>query len=329
MVDEEIVEQEPVQDSGQEMVELHRASLDDIDAALENAKTQEQAVPEVDVPDSDSTSQTENPNEQPETSGKPEGSVVAAQGANPAKPTRLYTQEEIQGILAENERQKKEGDKKELFIQHRGNELGRIRTENAALKAQLEQARNQLANGLEDRFSENPIQASNDRDKIKDLDARIEDIDQREERASRIVEAQTFFLRNVDIDKVSLDDVAEVLRADGLDERYVAQFKANPWEFTSPEALVQFGKRAADRKGFVEADNDRRVLAKHVMTLNEEIKKLRAKPGQVMQQVQRNLNQRPGVTSASSASPKTVRDLDPTRMTVAELDAALKHASMN
>lgn len=323
--------QEPVQDSGQEMVELHQASLEDIDAALENAKSQEQVAPDeevVDAPDN-STSQTENLNEQPEVPGKPVAEGVAAQGANPAKPAKLYTQEEIQGILAENARQKKEGDQKELFIQHRGNELGRLRTEHAATRQQLEQAKSQLANGLEERFAENPVQAITDRDRIKDIDAQLGEIDQREERATRIVEAQTFFLRNVDIEKVSLEDVAEVLKADGLDERYVAQFRANPWEFTTPEALVQFGKRAADRKVYLEADSDRWMLVKHVLTLNEEIKRLKARPGQVMQQVQRNLNQRPGVTAASSASPKTVRDLDPTRMTVAELDAALKHASMN
>lgn len=305
----------------QEMVDVHDAAIEDLDAALANAKAQE-TEPATDDSASDSTQQSEKPTEQPES--KDPG--VAAQGADASKPAKTYTQEEIQAILAENERQKKTVNQKELYIQARGNELGKIRQDYALIKQQLSQARAQLANGLEDRFAENPVQASNDRDRIKEIDAQIEGLDSQEERAAKIVEAQTFFLRHVDTDNVSLDEVADVLKSDGVDERYVAQFKANPWEFTTPEALVQMGKRALDRKNFVTADADRRLLAKHVLHLNAEIEKLKARPGQVISSIQKSLNRAPNVNAASAASPKTSRDVDPTRMTTAELDAALKAA---
>lgn len=311
---------DPSPDNG--MVEIHEASIDDLDSALKNAQAEESgALPEeaAETPET----QTLPPNGQPVS--KETG--VAVQGADPSKPARTYTQEEIQGILAENARHKKEGDQKELFIQHRGNELGKLRAELALSKRQLAETRAQLASGLEDRFAENPVQASNDRDRIKEIDQQIGDLDGQEERASKIVEAQTLFLRHVDTEKVNLDEVAEILKLDGVEDRFVAQFKANPWEFTTPEALVQMGKRAMDRKEFSTADNDRRLLAKHVLHLNAELEKLKGKPRQVMQQVQRNLNQAPNVNSQSSSTPKTTRDVDPTRMSIAELDAALRHAS--
>ena len=308
---------------GSDMVEIHEATVEDLDQALANAQQEEAG--------GNTVSEEETPQTKEIPSGQPElkSEGVATTGAEPSKPARTYTQEEIQGILAENERQKKEGNQKELFIQHRNTELGRLRSEHAAAKQQLAALKAQLANGLEDRFSENPIQAVNDRDRIKEIDSELEGLDQQETRANKIVEAQTFFLRHVDTEKVSIDDVAATLKADGLDDRYIAQFKANPWEFTTPEALVQLGKRAMDRKGFAEADNDRRILAKHVLYLNEQLSKQKARPGQVMAQVQRNLNQAPSVTAASTATPRTAREVDPTRMTAAELDAAIQAASRN
>lgn len=324
--------QQPNSDDG--MVDIHDASIEDLDAAIANAQAHEQSAPPDDssdatVTDAPPSDATQQPNGQPDAGAKAPTDGVAAQGADASKPAKTYTQEEIQAILAENERQKKEGNQKELFIQHRGNELGKLKTDLAVTRRQLSDARAQLANGLEDRFAENPVQASNDRDRIKEIDQQLEGLDVQEERASKIVEAQTFFLRHVDTEKVSLEDVAEVLKSDGVDERFVAQFKSNPWEFTTPEALVQMGKRAFDRKQFTQADSDRRILAKHVLYLNGELAKLKARPGQVMAQVQKNLNQAPPLTASSGASPRTARDLDPTRMSIAELDAALKNAGMH
>jgi len=306
-----------------DMVELHEATVEDLDQALAAAEQEEASGGEV--------LEKKTPPEKQIPSGQPElkSEGVATTGAEPSKPVRTFTQEEIQGILAENERHKKEGNQKELFIQHRNTELGRLRSEYNTAKQQLAALKAQLANGLEDRFSENPIQAVNDRDRIKEIDSELEGLDQQETRASKIVEAQTFFLRHVDTEKVSIDDVAATLKADGVDDRYIAQFKANPWEFTTPEALVQMGRRAMDRKSLAEADNDRRILAKHVLYLNEQLSKQKARPGQVMAQVQRNLNQAPNVTAASTSAPISARDIDPTRMSIAELDAAIQAASRN
>lgn len=328
---EQQVEQEAQTNVDDGTVDVHEAKIEDLDAALANAQAQEQLEAEAQEPEAPTPAAADPVAERPE--------AVAAQGADASKPAvtaqaataapaKVYTQEEIQAIVAENERQKKQGDQKELFIQRRNSEYGQLKQQLAATRSQLEAARAELAKGLEDRFSENPVQAINDRDRIKEIDSQIEGLNGRGEKAERIVEAQTFFLRHVDVDKITIDDVSEVLKADGVDDRFVSQFKQNPWEFTTPEALVQMGKRAMDRKELATADNDRRVLARHVINLNAEIAKLKTKPGQVMQQVQKNLSQAPSVNAASSATPRDMVELDPTQMSTAELDAALKAAGM-
>lgn len=309
------------------LVEIHEASIDDLDAALANAQAEEKGEAPA-SPDSEATPDGEaQPDAANVTPGQPvsKDAGVAIPGASPAQ---AATQNDAQGLQAENERLKKQGDQKELFIQHRGNELGKLKADYAETRRQLAAAKAQLENGLQDRFAEDPVQASNDRDKIKEISQQLDGLDGQEERAVRIVEAQTFFLRNVDTEKVGLEDVVAVLKADGIDDRYIAEFKANPWEWTAPEALVQIGKRAMDRKEFLTADSDRRILAKHVLAQNEEIKRLKTRPGQVMNQVQKNLNQGPNVTAASSAS-KGGNSLDPTAiplMSDKELDSALQNA---
>lgn len=328
-------EQSAQQQSGEpEMVEVHQAEIADLDAALENAKREEAAEggPALsDLSDDGSQAPAADDAPAPTPEPKPDGNQAQPLGAEPSKPAngapqRVYTQEEVQGILADNERQKKEGNQKELFIQHRGTELGKLKNEYATVRSQLHNLRSQLMTGLEDRLSENPAQGLADRDRIKEIDTQLQGLDQQETRASGIVEAQTFFLRHVDTEKVSIDDVADVLRADGIGEQYIAQFKQNPWEFTSPEALVQFGRRAMDRMEFKTADSDRRILAKHVLQLNDQIARLRGQPNRVAAQIQRNLNGSPPVTSASAMSPNLPSEVDPTKMSIAQLDSAIQQA---
>lgn len=323
--------EQPDSDSG--MVEIHSASIEDLDAALASAQAEEAEV--VANPDPVETSETptstpEQPNGQvdPQAGADPASqSTVATQGADTSKPQRQMTAEEVQAVNAENERLRKEGLQKESYIQQRGNELGVLKGQLASSERQLTDARAQLANGLKDRWVEDPQQASLDQKRIDEIDQQLEGVRQQGEVAETIVEAQTFFLRNVDTNQVTLNDIAQVLVDDGVTEEYVGKFKANPWLFTTPEALVQMGKRALDRKSFVQADSDRRVLAKHIMNLNAQIASLQKRPGQVMKQVQRNLNASPSVSAQSTVSPKTARDLDPTRMSIAELDAALAQAT--
>ncbi len=328
--DPEVIE-EQVAEADDSMVEIHEATREELDSALTNAVAEEEAAsvePDEQVSDDPEIPEKEVPTDNPVVAKTTTGDVAAV-GAVPSKPARTYTEDEIQGLLADRERLKKEGNQKELFIQHRGNELGTVRQQLAASKQQLSEVRARLVEGLEDRFSENPVEAMNDRDKINKIDQQLAIIDQKDSRAVRIVEAQTLFLKHVDTDNISIDDIADTLRADGADERFVAELKANPWEFTTPEALVQMGRRAMDRKELKQADGDRRTLAKHVLYLNEEIKKLKSRPKQVLAQVQRNLNQVQNVTGSGGVSSRKSSSINPASipdMGNQELAAALNQA---
>jgi hypothetical protein len=320
---------QPDQDEG--MVEIHSASIEDLDAALASAQAEEAAIL-ADPVETDQSPQApeQQPNGQvdPQADANPASqSTIATQGADPSKPQRQPTAEELQAANAETERLRKIGEQKESYIQQRGNELGALKGQLASTERQLTEARAQLANGLKDRWVEDPQQASIDQKKIDDIDIQLQGVEQQRATAETIVEAQTFFLRNVDTNQVTLNDIAQVLADDGVNEEYVGKFKANPWLFTTPEALVQMGKRALDRKQFVQADSDRRILAKHIIAQNAEIAKLKGRPAQVMKQVQRNLNASPSVSAQSTVSPKVARDLDPTKMSIKELDAALAQAT--
>lgn len=308
------------------LVDVHEADIESLDAALKNAVAQEsgeaEAAPTEEAPATDKPEVTQAAPAAKADTSKP---VPATETAT-AAPSVPATPEEIQAIQAENKRLKEQRDQKELFIQRRSTELGTLRQQLAARTTELQALKLQLENGLEEKFRENPLQASKDQKTLEQIESELEGIKGKGARAQHIVEAQTFFVKNVDTEKVSLEDIADVLKADGVDEQYIAAFKANPWEWTTPEALVQMGKRAEDRKEFATADTDRRTLAKYVLHLKAELEKAQKKPAQVMAQVQRNLNRPAPLTASQSASPKTVRDLDPTRMTNAELDLALKQA---
>lgn len=316
------VVQEEVQTETNDTVDVHEASVEELDAAIEAAQVEELEADSSEVV-----------NEQPDTppiEGQEPGAIPEPAQAEEEAPA--YTPEQTQQLKADNERLQEENKKKELFIQHRGNELGTLRAELATKKTQLTDIRARLFEGLEDKFHENPVEAANDRDQIKGIDQQLQEIGERDVRATNIVDSQTFFLRNVDTNKVGIEDVAEILRADGLEERHVSAFTANPWEFTTPEALVQMGKRAEDKKNFVQADTDRHILAKHVMKLNAELEKAKGRPGQVMNRVQQQLNQSPPITAASTASPNGKVSFDQSQiadMSSAELDEALKAAGLD
>lgn len=335
-MDPENIGNEAVQDESDDMVELHEASIQDIDAELarqtEEEKTQVVDSGSSEAPESNDPSQNPNPKpaalvNEPKRVNSPE---VATAGAEPSKPERQLSPEEVQGIVAENKRLKDEGNQKELFIQKRGTELGQLRQENARLKAERVADRARLVEGLDDKFAENPSEAMADRDRIKSIDQDLVAIDQHTADAEQIVEAQTFFLQNIDTEKVSIDDMSEMLRGDGVPEEYVTAFKTNPWKFTTPEALVQMGKRAMEKKEFKSADSDRRILAAHILKQNEEIGRLKGRPAQVIQNVQKRLNAAPPLTSASSKAQATANVFSEdtiAQMSETDLNSALQNAT--
>lgn len=308
-------------ESEQELVDITEASTEDLDAALAEAqKVEAQGGKYFDILRGQSSENLDN-------GAKGEQSQTAqadGQGANPPTSTRTYSEEEVQGILADKQRIEANKNEKELFIQKQANEIGQLRKTATERAQALQSLKARLLEGLDDKFEENPVQALEDRDQIGKINAELAAIDEHTHRIDRMHEAQTMFFRNVNTEKIGLEDVANLLTADGVPQEYVSQFKQNPWNFTTPEALVELGKRAELRNEFTTADNDRRLLARHVLNLNAEIERLKQRPGQVLNRVQQHLNQAPSVTASTpTVSNQGLGHLDRTQMSTQELDAVL------
>ncbi len=312
---------EDQQDSGnveQELVPASEASIEDLDAYLESAVAEE-AAQEKTVAEEPSSPQTPQADGQTSSPEKPEDT---------AKPQeRQLSPEEIAALQAENKSLKSSNEQKERFIQRRNTELGEFRKRYDEQRNLLLAKRKQLQEGLQAKYDLDPQAALDDRDAIKGLDEDIASIESTTKRAERLVESERTYLQHVDTEKVSFDDIAEVLKADGIPEDYIAEMKRSPFDFASADTLVQMAKRAEDRKASVKMRSDLGVLAKHIIKLNGEIATLKGKPKQLLNNVQRNLNQSPPITSGNGASAEDARPMvDPTRMTNEELNDYLKNA---
>lgn len=313
-------------------VELHQASIEDIDAELARLQAEEagQPVSEGDNSEGNTNSYENQPGQ---AAIQPQGrqADVATQGASPQVPQTMEAPKEP---AANTERRGNEGiQQKESFIQSRRTELAALHQKFTQDKRILMERRDRLAEGLNDRLQESPSQGLADRDEIQAINAKLEEIDTAANRAQRIADAQVFFVQHVDLQQVSLNDLAAVLKeADGVSDQDIAQFKANPWEWIPPEGLVQLGRRAMERKQFTQADADRKLLARYVNYLKEENNRLRGKPGQVINQVQKHLNGTPSVTAksnVSAASGQTLNAASIPHLSNEELDRALKAAMMH
>ena len=324
--------------SSDDKVDLYQATDEEVRAALRSAQEAERdsllpdgvGTSESVVPDAQTSSPIPPDVAQPNV---PHGTKVGVSqgGAAPTTP-RQYTDQEIQAITAENERLKIQPDKKELLIQHLSNELGTLKNNVEGHRALKKQELAQLSAQLQTKWDEDPRGAIEDRDKIKALENEIASLDEQEERATRITEARTFFMRYVDVEKVTPDDLADVMRSDGVSEQFIAGFKGNPWEAMTPGELVMLGRRAMERKEYGQVKSDNSLLAQAYLAAQEEIKKLKARPAQVMQTVQRHLNNSPVVTANNGGASRSTNALNPNdvvRLSNSELKLALQEARRN
>lgn len=309
----------------QDLVEIHEAAPEDLDSYLAN---KDKFEPEVSAePIEAKEPQEAQVNAQPEQTPRNDLASVPEKQEVAVNQVKQYTPEEIAAIEAENKRLLTSNEQKERFIQRRNTELGELRKKHDELRLNLLNRKKQLQEGLQEKFDSDPLSAADDRDEIKEINSNLAKIENEGKRAEQIVESQRTFFSHVDTNKVSLDDMAEVLRADGVPEDFIATMKANPWEFANSEALVQIAKRAEERKATVKMSSDLKILANHIKSLNSEISRLKGKPSQMLNNVQRHLNQSPPVTSGNGSSAEDARPMvDPTRMSTEELNNYLRNS---
>jgi len=306
---------------GSDTVEIHEASREDLKQYREQALAQEAGT--VSGEDTTVAQPPQKPVVQPIAP-----STEAPEGVSPQQPTEKpqFTQEDYQRQVAANEKLLQENKQKELFIQKRNTEYGEVKKQLNATREQLLATKKALEERFDETFHSSPAQALEDRDRMRGIEGQIENIDQQESRLQRIFDGERLYMAHVG-DKATIDDLAETLRADGVDEQYINHLRNNPFDFTTPEALVQLGKRAVERKELIQHKSDLQILAKYAKNLKEENERLVGKPGKVINQVQRHLNQAPPLTAANGVSSDDSRVFkDPSLMSRDELREFLRRA---
>lgn len=300
----------------QDTVPLEKATHDEVKNALAEAMAQDELNSDEPAGEPD-TSGEENqpiPPKDPQTSGKePVAEPTPAGAKPPAQTAAPATQQHAQGTPAEEERRKEIGQKRELFFREQTNWLNSVKNQNQNARTFLENKKNELSQGLDDLYQTDPRTAAQRDRALAEIETKLEGLTQGDQRALDIYESKVFFAQRVD-PEVTIDDLAAILKLDETPEQYVAHFRADPWEFTTPEALVQMGRRAMEIKVSQERLQDNRILVGYIEQLKKENAALKARPGQMVKKVQQHLNAPSPVTGAGSTSNRAAVDIDPTKL---------------
>lgn len=225
-----------------------------------------------------------------------------------AKPQeRNVTSEEHTKVLQQLEQAR-------LWSARRSNEIGELRKQNKQLIERLN-------SNLREVMDEDPVAGAKQLRHIENAEQQIAALDHEEAETRRIVESQNLFFNYVKPDEVSVDDMCESLRRDGINEQFIAQFRSNPWLLAHGETMVHLGKRAFAEKLVMQA-------ASRIEAMEAEIAELKKRPQQVLEGVNRALKQKPQVT-ASGGKPAGKSSLNPrdlSSLSDAELDEILQNS---
>jgi hypothetical protein len=208
--------------------------------------------------------------------------------------------------------------------QQRETYIQRLKTELGQLRAQLDEQRRQLAERYQELRETDPAEAIEVRDEVKKRDAQIEQVEQQERMLAEIDENERVFLAHVQPGEATIEDMADVLKSDGLPEPVIQQFLTNPFATAKGETLVQLAKRAKFQKAAVRLYEMASGLHDENQKLKAEIKKLKGRPEALLRSVTKTAKQIPNLTGARGGSTKrSLADIDAGKLSDTELDAAL------
>lgn len=308
-------------DNTEETVELHQSTREDRQEFLAKAAVEEGFVPGEAPP-----APTPTPEVKPQTTQQNTGAENTQDTVTPAAKPQV-TEEEYQRAIAENEQLKTKAKERELFLQRRNSEFGELKKQHRTQASQLIEFKKQLEAGFEEKYHHSPAEALEDRDKVKRIDEALGDLSIESQRLERVYQGEQAFMRHVGND-VGLDDLVEVFKSDGMGEDFLSKFKADPFGFSSPDALVQLGKRAIERKALTQKDADLGVMVRYAKGLKTQLESLQAGKGSVVKQIQANLNRTPPMTAANgSSSQEATPYKEPHMMSRAERQEYLRKAT--
>lgn len=234
-----------------ETVTLEEASMEDLDAYLANPE-----------PESETKEQPKQAQQEEVQASTEEEEVQADDDTEPEEqpPRGMPTREEF-------DKNKRQLEGLELVVRRRTSEIGEI-------KKQLRDLIQQKKEGLEDRYVENPVKATDDLLDIKRAEARLQEVEQEEAHIGAHVETQRVVLKHVDFDQTPIDVIAEVFRDDGIPESTISAYMQNPWAIPAT-TTIQAAKRALEKRGRIEAEKYLRAALTEIKKLREQNSKLK------------------------------------------------------
>lgn len=203
--------------------------------------------------------------------------------------------EQLQQQIAESQnliqQMKERFEQQEHFLKRRNNDVGQARQEASRLREENEK----LQEILEDKLLSNPVEGLKIRDRIQENEQRIDQAEQDADFQEYVEHSQQILSRHLQQDDYDMDAWSEVLAADGIPQERIAQMKQNPLSVLRPDTMIQVAKRARERKVL-------RNVYGALLKLKEENEKLKSRSGQVLDKVQRSLQEKPRMNGSPGSS---------------------------
>lgn len=267
------------------MVELTDASDDDIDFHIDESLKAEAA--EEEAPQPKEAEQTEDKDEEePEKKAEPEKEKTAEE---------MVPKSVVDKLLKDNKN-------KELVLQRQATEIGKLR------KAHKDKIA-ALSEGLQELKQTDPDAAAERIAEIKSLTKDVQRLDANETRLYQLKEARETVEANVAPGDWDPEVVQSLLEEDGVDDpSFRAEFANDPYSHTSADTIIQFAKRAVERKRSLKMA----ALLRQVLLEN---KALKEKPNDMLKKIDaaakapRGVQGGAGGRSSGKPSTKVVEDM--------------------
>lgn len=290
-----------------EEVEITQAHDDDLADYLERYKSGE----------FDESDPTEKAKEVVK-SDKPTPSTQEEDEEQPEETVTL-TRRELEALHKSIEEKEKSRQQQKAFIDRRNAEVGQYRKELKALRDEKQRT-------LDDKFMESPSEALKDAQAIQAIDNDLQKLEHEEKLLTHVHEAFEVVSKNVDLEKVSVEDVRSTLEEDGFTAQQIAQFLENPYANARGETLIQLFKRAQERSRSYQLQEALNKIAPFTRQLMKENESLKAKGPRLLNEVDKALRKGPPITSANgnAGAPRSISNIDVTKLSDSELSDVMK-----
>lgn len=269
----------------------------------------------------DSEPESEEEAEQPE---EEEDEELLPSKEKPVPEKKDVDPEALKAQLADMDRKRKEERaQRETYIQ-------RLKGRISDLESSLVQQQKELRTRYQEQREIDPVSAIETREELQANAAELENLKYQREQLDEIDDAERIFLQHVGPGEASVEDMIEVLKQDGLPEQVIQGFRANPFAAAKGETLVQIAKRASLRKQTVQLYSIATGLHQELERAKAEISQLKKRPDQILRNVTRTAKQIPTMNGSRGGSAKRdLADLDPGKLSTAELNKMLKQLGVN